>query len=63
MELGVIPIPKSVTKKRIEQNIEVFDFQLTQAERNVMKAYNNGYRVITVDMWKDAPDYPFEHKK
>ncbi|CAH0599972.1 unnamed protein product [Chrysodeixis includens] len=60
MELGVIPIPKSVTKKRIEQNIDVFDFNLTQEERDVMKKYNNGYRVISVDMWRDSPDYPFE---
>uniref|UniRef100_A0A2A4JAY8 NADP-dependent oxidoreductase domain-containing protein n=1 Tax=Heliothis virescens TaxID=7102 RepID=A0A2A4JAY8_HELVI len=29
VELGVIPIPKSLTKSRIEQNHLVFDFQLT----------------------------------
>ncbi|KAJ8706947.1 hypothetical protein PYW08_011081 [Mythimna loreyi] len=59
IELGVIPIPKSVTKKRIEANIEVFDFQLNQQERDVLKSFDRNYRTIAVTMWKDSPYYPF----
>jgi diketogulonate reductase-like aldo/keto reductase len=43
VELGVIPIPKSMTKSRIEQNIDVFDFQLTQQERDLLKGYDKNY--------------------
>lgn len=59
IELGVIPIPKSVTPKRIRDNIEVFDFQLKRQEREVMKSYDRNYRTIAVTMWKDSPYYPF----
>ncbi|KAJ8704720.1 hypothetical protein PYW07_011908 [Mythimna separata] len=59
IELGVIPIPKSVTKKRIEANIEVFDFQLNQQERDVLKSFDKNYRTIAVTQWKDSPYYPF----
>ncbi|KAF9823164.1 hypothetical protein SFRURICE_016057 [Spodoptera frugiperda] len=62
IELGVIPIPKSVTPKRIGENIEVFDFQLTQRERDLMRAFDKNYRTIPVTMWEDSPYYPF-HKK
>ncbi|CAH1643087.1 unnamed protein product [Spodoptera littoralis] len=62
VELGVIPIPKSVTPKRINENIEVFDFQLTQNEKDWMKAFDKNYRTIPVTMWIDSPYYPF-HKK
>ncbi|KAH9632866.1 hypothetical protein HF086_013653 [Spodoptera exigua] len=62
IELGVIPIPKSVTPKRIGENIEIFDFQLTQHEKDLMKAFDRNYRTIAVPMWMDSPYYPF-HKK
>ncbi|CAG9794287.1 unnamed protein product [Diatraea saccharalis] len=60
VELGVIPIPKSIHKKRIEQNINVFDFELTQEERDVLKAFDKNYRVIAATHWKGSPHYPFE---
>ncbi|XP_022817297.1 aldo-keto reductase AKR2E4-like isoform X2 [Spodoptera litura] len=62
VELGVIPIPKSVTPKRINENIEVFDFQLTQNEKDLMKAFDKNYRTIPVTMWIDSPYYPFNKK-
>jgi aldehyde reductase len=60
VELGVIPIPKSITKNRIEQNINVFDFQLTQQEKDLLKGYDKHYRVIPVKHWTHSPYYPFE---
>ncbi len=32
MQHGVVPIPKSTTLKRIEENLDVFDFELSQHE-------------------------------
>ncbi|CAK1592961.1 unnamed protein product [Parnassius mnemosyne] len=60
VELNVIPIPKTVTKSRVEQNIDIFDFELTQAERDLLKGYDKNYRTIAAKAWIDSPYYPFE---
>ncbi|XP_059058956.1 aldo-keto reductase AKR2E4-like [Achroia grisella] len=60
VDLGVIPIPKSTTKSRLEQNIDVFDFELTQPEKDLMKSYDRGYRSVEPKMWIQHPEYPFE---
>lgn len=43
---GAVPIPKSVTPKRIEENIDVFDFKLTDDEIKYIDTFNTGERVI-----------------
>lgn len=63
IELGVIPLPKSVTKSRIEQNLNVFDFELTAAERETLRSYDKNYRTIPQIHWLDHPYYPFEKKQ
>ncbi|KAJ8706946.1 hypothetical protein PYW08_011080 [Mythimna loreyi] len=60
IELGVIPIPKSLTKSRIDQNINVFDFSLTQEEKDVLKKFDRNYRTIPQLKWLNHPYYPFE---
>ncbi|CAH2242779.1 aldo-keto reductase AKR2E4-like isoform X2 [Pararge aegeria] len=60
VELGVIPLPKSLTKKRIEQNLDIFDFQLTAEERKTLQSFDKGYRTIPQHKWLDHPYYPFE---
>lgn len=32
LQMGFVPLPKSVTKSRIEENAQVFDYELTQEE-------------------------------
>ena len=36
LERGYLPLPKSQTPARIRENIEVFDFELTQEDHNVI---------------------------
>ncbi|KOB51755.1 Aldo-ketose reductase 5, partial [Operophtera brumata] len=57
VELGVVPIPKSVTRSRIEQNLDVFDFTLTQQERDLLKSYDRTYRTVPVKHWITSPYY------
>ncbi|XP_041983687.1 uncharacterized protein LOC121736511 [Aricia agestis] len=60
VELGVVPIPKSVTKRRIEENIDIFDFHLQDEDKELLRSYDRGYRTIPQLQWRDHPYYPFE---
>ena len=44
LQIGNVVIPKSVTPARIEQNFDVFDFQLTDAEMSAIEALDAGER-------------------
>lgn len=37
---GVIVIPKSIHEDRIQENINIFDFELTKQEMNALKSLN-----------------------
>lgn len=45
IEHGVVTIPKSVTPRRIEENINIFDFSLTQAQIARIDALNQDHRI------------------
>ncbi|KAJ7332816.1 hypothetical protein JRQ81_014996 [Phrynocephalus forsythii] len=64
----VVVIPKSVTPARIQQNLQLFDFSLTDEEMNFIGSLNKNWRyivpMVTVDgkmVPRDAghPLYPF----
>ncbi len=45
IQRGVAVIPKSVTPKRIKENIGIFDFELTSKEMEVIEALNQNRRL------------------
>ncbi|XP_068626103.1 aldo-keto reductase family 1 member B1-like [Battus philenor] len=58
IERGMIVIPKSVTRSRIEQNFQVFDFQLDAEDLQRVAALECNGRLCTMgDV--HHPDYPF----
>lgn len=44
LQNGIVTIPKSVTKSRIKENSEIFDFELTQDELDRISALDAGER-------------------
>ncbi|CAH0716832.1 unnamed protein product, partial [Brenthis ino] len=62
VQRGVVPIPKSTKKERIELNIDIFDFELTSEEMDTLSKFNQDYRVVWPSFWQDHPYYPFEKK-
>ncbi|MFF5896840.1 aldo/keto reductase [Streptomyces argenteolus] len=44
LQLGNVVIPKSVTPARIRQNIDVFDFELSQADMDAIAGLDRGMR-------------------
>lgn len=58
-ENGAVPIPKSVTKHRIADNIKIFDFQLTAEDRSVMDSFETGKRCVPFSLNLTNKYYPF----
>lgn len=44
IQRGFTVIPKSVHKERMQENIDIFDFSLTEEEMRFMRALNTGRR-------------------
>ncbi|KAJ8263073.1 hypothetical protein COCON_G00155300 [Conger conger] len=68
VQRGVICIPKSITPSRIQQNIQVFDFKLSDEDMKQIESFNKNERLIipTIErdgqkVWRDAvhPHFPF----
>ncbi|XP_031616542.1 1,5-anhydro-D-fructose reductase-like [Contarinia nasturtii] len=56
---GAIVIPKSTNKNRIQENFNIFDFELSDSDMQIMHGLNNNYRLIDFATDKDNKYYPF----
>lgn len=60
IQCGLIPIPKSATKSRIHENINVFDFQLSDDEMKFMKSFHNDdNQICKFEFARGNVHYPF----
>ncbi|KAF5276028.1 hypothetical protein FQA39_LY00824 [Lamprigera yunnana] len=59
IEIGTVPIPKSANKKRLSENINIFDFKLSQEDIRIMDSFNCNARLLTSQEWTNMPHYPF----
>jgi len=59
LQRGVIVIPKSITKSRIIENAEVFDFEMDQADVDKLEALNQNARYIHHKDMASHRGYPF----
>ena len=58
MEKTCIVIPKSVTKERIISNFDVFNFQLTPDEMQVLEGLNRNWRACLPTVVIDGKEVP-----
>jgi aldehyde reductase len=59
LQRGLVIIPKSVSKERIHQNLQLFDFTLTDEDMKTINGLNRNRRVTHLEWVKDHPHYPF----
>uniref|UniRef100_U5EY15 Putative aldo/keto reductase family n=1 Tax=Corethrella appendiculata TaxID=1370023 RepID=U5EY15_9DIPT len=59
IQIGTVPIPKSSNKGRIEQNINLFDFELTEDEVKTMDSFNTGERTVPFKLCLKHKYFPF----
>ncbi|XP_055625147.1 1,5-anhydro-D-fructose reductase-like [Toxorhynchites rutilus septentrionalis] len=58
IQLGTIPVPYSTKEEHLRQNIDVFDFQLTDEEMEYMDGFQSE-RTLPFPPLKKHPHYPF----
>ncbi|KAK7794965.1 hypothetical protein U0070_020364 [Myodes glareolus] len=59
IQRNVIVIPKSATPSRIRENIQVFDFELTEKDMEELLSLDKNLRLTTFAPTKNHKDYPF----
>jgi len=61
IERGVIVIPKSVNKARLQQNFDIFDFSLSKEDMAYLDSFDCNGRLIKLDSAYGHPHHPFEN--
>nr|XP_022326992.1 aldose reductase-related protein 1-like isoform X2 [Crassostrea virginica] len=60
LQRNIVVIPKSVTPKRIKENIDILDFELTEEEMKAIWSLDRGKRFYLESIAKGHKYYPFD---
>ncbi|XP_075984087.1 aldo-keto reductase AKR2E4-like [Anticarsia gemmatalis] len=59
LQRDIVVVPKSFTKSRIAENLELFDFELTQDEMTIVDGFNINHRCVPANAFSSFKNYPF----
>lgn len=59
LQRNVPIVVKSSNPKRIQSNLDIFNFQLTENEMQQIRSMPEKERIYDIDGLKQHPDYPF----
>ncbi|NWR30192.1 AK1BA reductase, partial [Tachuris rubrigastra] len=60
IQRDIIVIPKSDKPQRVQENMKVFDFELSKKEMDVILSFNRNWRAVPVLQAVNHKDYPFK---
>lgn len=60
LQNGIVVIPKSITPSRIQENIQVYDFELSDEEMKKIKSLDRNLRVYKEPITIGHQEYPFD---
>ncbi|KAM6162821.1 prostaglandin-E(2) 9-reductase-like isoform 1-T1 [Erethizon dorsatum] len=59
LQRGVVVLVQSFNEKRIKENIQIFEFQLTSEDMKILDGLNRNFRYNTADYFTGHPNHPF----
>nr|XP_006135535.1 aldo-keto reductase family 1 member C3-like [Pelodiscus sinensis] len=62
LQRGIVVLFKSFTKERIEENSQVFDFQLSEEDMKTIDGMNKNRPYVLLEQFLEHPQFPFRDK-
>jgi len=59
VQRGTVVIPKTVTKSRMVENLDIFSFTLSESEMQEITGLNWNWRAFPMNIYKDHPHFSF----
>ncbi|XP_048223462.1 prostaglandin-E(2) 9-reductase-like isoform X11 [Perognathus longimembris pacificus] len=59
LQCGIVALAKSFNEKRIKENMQALEFQLTSEDMKILDSLNRNLRYIMADGFVGHPNYPF----